>query len=301
MKEKIIVIAGPTASGKTDKAIELALKINGEVISADSMQVYKYMDIGTAKPSEDELLGVKHYLIDEVYPDEDFSVAHFCELAKNAIKEITEKGKTPIIAGGTGFYINALLKDTDFSDDNEKDTEYREELSILAKTNGNEYVHNMLKEVDFGSYEKIHPNNIKRVIRALEFYKQTGQKISVHNLEEKSKKSPYDAEIFILDMDRAKLYERINERVDIMMKKGLIEEVENLLKMGYNETLTSMQGLGYKEIVPFLKGEWTKDFAIEILKRDTRRFAKRQLTWFRHQIDEGVLVDRNEQIQLFTR
>ncbi|MCL2593566.1 MAG: tRNA (adenosine(37)-N6)-dimethylallyltransferase MiaA, partial [Defluviitaleaceae bacterium] len=196
---------------------------------------------------------------------------------------------------------NALLKDTDFSDDNEKDTEYREELSILAKTNGNEYVHNMLKEVDFGSYEKIHPNNIKRVIRALEFYKQTGQKISVHNLEEKSKKSPYDAEIFILDMDRAKLYERINERVDIMMKKGLIEEVENLLKMGYNETLTSMQGLGYKEIVPFLKGEWTKDFAIEILKRDTRRFAKRQLTWFRHQIDEGVLVDRNEQIQLFTR
>ncbi len=282
-KIRLFVIAGPTACGKTDVSIQLAKMIDGEIISADSMQVYKYMNIGTAKATAEEMQGIKHYLIDELYPDEEYSVAVFQKFAKECISEITQKGKTPILAGGTGFYINALLHDNDFTE-TKKDETYRQHLFDLALTHGNEYVHNMLGAIDPKAAESIHCNNIKRTVRALEFFQQTGQMISLHNETEKDRDIKYDAKIAILNMDRSILYQRINTRVDKMIAKGLVQEVEELLEMGYSPELVSMQGLGYKEIVKYLNGESSLDQAIYDIKIGTRHFAKRQLTWFKRQI-----------------
>jgi len=283
MKKPLIVIAGPTASGKTSISIQLAKKINGEIISADSMQVYKYMDIGTAKPTKDEMEGIPHYLIDEFDPKDEFSVAIFQEKAKKYLEIIYSKNKIPILVGGTGFYIQALVYDINFMETN-NDYEYRSYLENLSKEKGNQYINDMLSKVDPVSASKIHPNNIKRIIRALEYYKLTNKPISQHNEEEKKNKfSPYNTAFFCLNMNREILYKRIDTRVDQMIKLGLVEEVNDLLKKGYSPNLVSMQGLGYKEIVKYLQGKISLDEAIYILKRDTRHFAKRQLTWFRRQ------------------
>ena len=284
MKRPLIILTGPTAVGKTKASIGLAKALNGEIISADSMQVYKYMDIGSAKIRPDEMQGVKHYLIDELEPDEEFHVVRFQQMAKKAMEEIYAKGKIPIVVGGTGFYIQALLYDIDFTESNE-DSEYRQELERLASEKGAEYIHDMLRTVDSVSADSIHANNIKRVIRALEFYHQTGEKISDHNEQERAKESPYDFCYFVLNDDRVRLYERINLRIDQMLEEGLVEEVRNLKEKGYTRDMVSMQGLGYKEILDYLNGECPLEEAIYILKRDTRHFAKRQLTWFRRERD----------------
>lgn len=284
MKRPLIILTGPTAVGKTKTSIGLAKALNGEIISADSMQVYKYMDIGSAKIRPEEMQGVKHYLVDELEPDEEFHVVRFQQMAKKAIEEIYEKGKIPIVVGGTGFYIQALLYDIDFTESNE-DTEYRHELEQLAKDKGAEYLHDMLREADPVSADTIHANNVKRVIRALEFYHQTGAKISEHNEQERGKESPYEFCYFVLNDDRAHLYERINLRIDQMLEEGLVDEVRALKDKGYTRDMVSMQGLGYKEILDYLNGECTLEEAIYILKRDTRHFAKRQLTWFRRERD----------------
>lgn len=290
-KKSVLIIAGPTASGKSALAIELAKKINGEIISADSMQVYKYMNIGTAKASEKELSEIKHHLIDVLYPDEPFSVAVFKEMAENAIKDISERGKIPIIAGGTGFYINALLYGTDFSSaEKEANDSYRNHLLTLAEEKGKEYIHAMLFKVDPEAAEKIHFNNIKRVIRALEFYHETGAKISEHNKNEKSRDKAYHDFMFVLHMNRDILYDRINQRVDQMIEEGLVKEVHGLLHMGYDRSLISMQGLGYKEIIKYIDGECTLEEAVDTLKQSTRHFAKRQITWFKHQ-NEAIWLD----------
>lgn len=283
-KQPFVVLTGPTAVGKTALSIALAKAINGSIISADSMQVYKYMDIGSAKIMPDEMDGVKHYLVDEFEPDEEFHVVRFTECAKECLAEIYAEGKVPIIVGGTGFYIQALLYDIDFSKQ-DADTEYREELEALAKEKGAEYLHAMLKEVDPESAESIHANNVKRVIRALEFYHLTGTKISEHNETERQKSSPYNFAYFVLTDDRARLYERIDKRVDIMLEKGLVEEVKRLKDMGCHREMVAMQGLGYKEILDYLDGKLTLEEAIYIIKRETRHFAKRQLTWFRRESD----------------
>jgi tRNA dimethylallyltransferase len=282
LKQPLIVIAGPTAVGKTALSVKLAKNISGEIISADSMQVYKHMDIGTAKVTEEEKNGIKHYLIDALYPDQEFNVNIFQSLAKDSIKSILDNNKIPIMVGGTGFYIQSVIYDIDFDDTN-KDTSYRLELEELANTLGNEYIHNMLKDIDPVSYEKIHPNNLKRVIRALEYYKETKTPISLHNEKESQKESPYNLLFYVLTMDREHLYQRIDERVDIMIKEGLVDEVKKLKEMGYSKDLVSMKGLGYKEIYGYLDGEYDLERAIYILKRDTRHFAKRQLTWFKRE------------------
>ncbi len=292
MKKPLIIIAGPTACGKTDSSILLAKKINGEIISADSMQVYKYMDIGTAKIKEEEKQGIKHYLIDEFYPDEDFSIAIFKEMATKYIEEIQNKGKIPILVGGTGFYINSVIYNNDFNKI-DKDDSYRKELEQLAINKGKDFLHNMLKNVDEKSAEAIHQNNVKKVIRALEYYKLTGEKISEHNEREKQREKAYNTTFFILNMDREKLYNRINLRVDIMVKNGLVNEVKSLLEKGYKKNLVSMQGIGYKEIIKYLEGEYSLDYGVEIIKRDTRHFAKRQLTWFKHQSQDAIWIDVN--------
>ncbi len=281
-KNPLIVITGPTAVGKTDLSIRLAKDINGEIISADSIQIYKYMDIGSAKVMPSEMDGVKHHLIDELYPDEEFNVYSFKNMANKAMEEIYKGGAVPIIAGGTGFYIQSVLYDINF-DEEQGDKEYRHMLEELAKNKGNEYIHNMLKAVDEESAAIIHMNNTKRVIRALEYYHETGKKFSKNNEEQRQNESPYDFKYFVLNMDRDKLYERINMRVDMMVRAGLVEEVEKLLKMGYHKELNSMQGIGYKEIVSYINGEMSFDEAIELLKQNTRHFAKRQLTWFRRE------------------
>lgn len=291
MKLPLIILTGPTAVGKTKASIGLAKALNGEIISADSMQVYKYMDIGSAKICSEEMQGIKHYLIDELEPDEEFHVVRFQQLAKKAMEEIYAKGKIPIVVGGTGFYIQALLYDIDFTESNE-DTEYRQELEKLANQKGLEYLHDMLREVDPVSADTIHENNVKRVIRALEYYQQTGKKISEHNEQERGKESPYEFCYFVLNDDRAHLYERINLRIDQMLEDGLIEEVRALKNRGYTRDMVSMQGLGYKEILDYLNGECTLDEAIYILKRDTRHFAKRQLTWFRRERDV-IWIDKH--------
>ncbi len=290
MKKPLVVIAGPTACGKTDLSISLAEKINGEIISADSMQVYKYMDIGTAKATKEEMRGIKHYLIDELYPDEEFNVMVFQQKAKAYMEEIYAKGKIPIIAGGTGFYINALVNDNNFMETNDDET-IRNQLYTDAEKFGAEYNHNKLKEIDPEYADSVHPNNIKRVARALEFYYQTGKKFSEHNAEEKEKSSPYNVAFIVLNMDREKLYKRIDLRVDIMMENGLLDEVKKLLDMGYSPDLVSMQGLGYKEIVPCINNGESIESAVEELKKRTRHFAKRQLTWFKRQTDETLWVD----------
>lgn len=289
MKKPLIVIGGPTACGKTGFSIQLAKKIGGEIISADSMQVYRYMDIGTAKVTPEEADGVPHYLIDEFDPDEEYNVMIFQQKAKAYMEEIWAKGKVPILVGGTGFYINALLYDNDFTE-TENDTSYREECYKLAQEQGPEVLFERLKEVDPAYAEIMHANNVKRVTRALEYHYLTGQKFSEHNAEQKEKESPYDAAVIILNMDREKLYERIELRIDLMMEQGLLEEVKGLLEKGYAPDLVSMQGIGYKEFVPYFNGECTLEEAVTQLKTNTRRFAKRQLTWFRRQID-GLWVD----------
>ena len=284
MKKPLIILTGPTAVGKTKASIELAKALNGEIISADSMQVYKYMDIGSAKICPEEMQGIKHYLIDVLEPDDEFHVVRFQQMAKQAMEEIYSKGKTPIIVGGTGFYIQALLYDIDFTENNE-DSTYRRELEQLAIQNGAEYLHGLLKTVDPISAETIHANNVKRVIRALEFYKQTGERISEHNEKERAKESPYNFCYFVLNDDRDLLYHRIDARVDKMLEDGLVEEVLSLKNKGYTRDMVSMQGLGYKEILDYLNGEISLEEAVYILKRDTRHFAKRQLTWFRRERD----------------
>lgn len=288
MKKPLIIIAGPTACGKTAVSVRLAEKVGGEIISADSMQVYKYMDIGTAKVTEKEKKGIPHYLIDELFPDEEYSAAVFQKKAKEYYKLICSKNKVPILVGGTGFYINAFVKNNDF-EEMEIDLEYRNELWKIAEEKGGKVLFDMLEKCDVKSCETIHPNNIKKVIRALEYYRQTGTPISAHNAEEKLKVSPYDTVFIVLNMDRKLLYERIDMRVDSMIEMGLVQEVENLLK-NYSPNLVSMQGLGYKEIVRYLNGEISLEEAVFILKRDTRHFAKRQLTWFRRQC-EAVWID----------
>ena len=292
MKKPLIILTGPTAVGKTKASIGLAQALNGEIISADSMQVYKYMDIGSAKIRPEEMQGVRHYLVDELDPDEEFHVVRFQQMAKQAMEEIYAKGKIPIVVGGTGFYIQALLYDIDFTE-NDEDTEYRKELEKLAKEKGADSLHDMLKEVDPASAESIHANNVKRVIRALEFYKLTGQKISEHNERERGKESPYEFCYFVLNDDRQLLYDRIDLRIDKMLEDGLLEEVTALKNKGYTKDMVAMQGLGYKEILDYLNGACTLEEAIYILKRDTRHFAKRQLTWFRRERDV-IWVDKNK-------
>lgn len=297
-KGKMIVLTGPTAVGKTELSIALAKEIGGEIISADSMQVYKYMDIGSAKITKDEMQGVPHYLIDVLEPSEEFNVYRFQQMAKDAVKEIYQKGRIPIVVGGTGFYIQALLYDIDFSTE-EDHTALRTELERLAAEKGAVYLHGQLKEVDPISAKEIHPNNQKRIIRALEFYQLNGEKISDHNQKERQKEAAYDFSYFVLTDDRKRLYQRIDERVEAMLEKGLLEEVRHLKEMGYQRNMVSMQGLGYKELLSYLSGECTLDEAIYRIKRDTRRFAKRQLTWFRRERDviwlERACFDNNLQ------
>lgn len=291
-KRPLIIITGPTAVGKTEISVKLAKEIGGEIISADSMQVYRHMDIGTAKIMPDEMDGVKHYLVDEIEPDEEFNVVRFKEMADEAIEQIYAAGHIPIIVGGTGFYIQAVLNDIDFTE-NEADDGYRKELEMLGAEKGAGFLHDMLRAVDEKSAEAIHENNMKRVIRALEYYHQTGEKMSSHNEEQTKKTSPYDFLYFVLDNNRETVYERINRRVDIMFEKGLVEEVRNLKNMRYTKDMVSMQGLGYKEILAYLDGEITLEEAEYILKRDTRHFAKRQLTWFRRE-PEVIWLNYNE-------
>lgn len=282
MKIPLIIIAGPTASGKTRLSVELAQKINGEIISADSMQVYKGMDIGTAKVTQEETKGIKHHLIDICEPDEPFNIHSFQRNAKEAIYEIQNKGKIPIIVGGTGFYIQSIVYDIQF-DETASDVSFRMYLEDLVKEKGSDYLHDMLKKVDITSSQIIHPNNVKRVIRALEFYHQTGTCISQHNIEQEQKTTPYNLLFYVLNMERKTLYERIDKRVDQMFEKGLIDEVKKLKELGYSKDLVSMQGLGYKEILKALYGDYDLETAKYIIKRDTRHFAKRQLTWFRRE------------------
>ncbi len=293
MKKPLVIIAGPTACGKTKTSIELAKKINGEIISADSMQIYKYMDIGTAKITEEEMCGIKHYMIDELLPSEEFNVAVFQKLAKKYIDEILSKGKIPIIVGGTGFYINALIYDNDFAEEDE-DKSLRVELEKTAKEKGVTFLHNYLREIDPVSAEKIHENNVKRVIRAIEFYKNTGKRISEHNEFEKLRETPYDLSFFVLNMDRELLYDRINKRVDKMLEDGWLLEVKKLLEMGFPISLTALKALGYKDLIQYLEGEKSYEDAVTNIKTETRHFAKRQLTWFRRQTDAiWIDVDKN--------
>jgi len=289
MKKPLIIIGGPTACGKTSTAIHLAKKIGGEIISADSMQVYKYMDIGTAKPSKEEMDGIPHYLIDELYPDEEFNVVVFQQKAKKHMNEIWERGNIPILVGGTGFYINALVYNTDFTE-MENDFSFRNEMYQLAEEKGAEVVYEKLKAVDPVYAAFIHANNVKKVCRALEYYHLTGNRFSDHNKEQKQKVSPYQVAFLVLNMDRKKLYERIDLRVELMMKAGLLEEVKGLLEKGYTPDLVSMQGIGYKELIPHLKGDISLEDAVENLKKNTRHFAKRQITWFKGQT-EGLWLD----------
>ena len=292
MKKPLIVLTGPTAVGKTSLSISLAKAVNGEIISADSMQVYKGMDIGSAKIRKEEMQGVTHYLVDILEPEEEFHIVKFQELAKAALEEIYAKGKIPILVGGTGFYIQAVTRDIDFTQA-EQETSYREELEQFAKEKGAEYLHEKLREVDSKSAENIHANNVKRVIRALEFYHQNGTPISEHNEEQKQQTSPYNLAYFVLTAPREILYERIDRRVDQMMAEGLLEEVKSLRERGCHRGMVSMQGLGYKEILAYLEGEYPLEEAVRILKRDTRHFAKRQLTWFRREQDV-IWVDKEQ-------
>lgn len=292
MKKPLIILTGPTAVGKTELSIELAKKVKGSIISADSMQVYRHMDIGSAKIKKEEMQGIPHYLIDEFEPEEEFHVVKFQEYAKRYMAEIYREGRIPIIAGGTGFYIQALLYDIDFTKEQE-DAGYRRELEQYAREKGAHALHERLREADEKAAEEIHENNVKRVIRALEFHHLSGGKISEHNEREKQKESPYNFAYFVLNDERDRLYQRINQRVDTMLEQGLIQEVQRLKDMGYHRKMVSMQGLGYKEILEYLEGECTLEEAVYRIKRDTRHFAKRQLTWFRRE-REVLWVNKQE-------
>ena len=291
-KKPLIILTGPTAAGKTSLSIELAKSIGGEIISADSMQVYKKMDIGTAKIRPEEMQGVPHYLIDELDPSEEFNVVSFVEKSKEAMKKIYAAGHIPIVVGGTGFYIQALLYDIDFSQHEEKES-YRKELEQLAIEKGKEYLYEILKKKDPEYAQLVHFNNVKKVIRALEYYKETGQKLSEHNKEQRQKESPYNFAYFVLYHDRDILYDRINQRVDSMMEQGLLFEVKKLVEEGYTKNLVSMQGLGYKEFFDYFDGRMTLEETVEKIKRDTRHFAKRQLTWFRRE-KEVIWLNKKE-------
>lgn len=284
MKRPLIILAGPTAVGKTAASIRLAKAVGGEIISADSMQVYRHMDIGSAKIRPEEMEGVPHYLVDVLEPEEDFNVVRFQQMAKAAAEEIYARGRIPIAAGGTGFYIQALLYDIDFTE-NDGDSSFRRELEKTAEEKGGEYLHALLQEADPEAALQIHPHNIKRMIRALEFHHQTGGKISEHNETEREKESPYNFAYFVLTDDRSRLYDRIDRRVDLMMEEGLLDEVRFLKERGVRRDSTAMQGLGYKELYAFLDGEYPLEEAVRIIKRDTRHFAKRQLTWFKRERD----------------
>ena len=292
MKKPIVVLTGPTAVGKTELSIQLAKVIGGEIISADSMQVYKHMDIGSAKITPEEMDGVRHYLVDELEPFDEFHVVKFQEYAKKYLNEIYAHGKIPIIAGGTGFYIQALLNDIDFTEQ-ESDSAYRKELEALAEEHGNQYLHDRLKEVDPESAEAIHPNNRKRVIRALEFYQETGRKISEHNAKEQMRTSPYNFAYFVLNDERSHLYKRIDARVDKMIEDGLEAEVRRLKEMGCTKDMVAMQGIGYKEMLSYLDGSYSLEEAVYIIKRETRHFAKRQITWFKRERDV-IWLNKNE-------
>lgn len=284
MKKPLVILTGPTAVGKTALSIALAKELGGEIISADSMQVYRYMDIGSAKVTADEMQGVPHHLIDVLDPQEPFNVTRFQAMAKKAMEEIDGRGHIPIVAGGTGFYIQALLYDIDFKE-NEDSPAIRKELEQLGAEKGCEYLHSMLCRIDPESAAAIHANNQKRVIRAIEYYRMTGQPISEHNRQERKKVSPYRFYYYVLDCDRALLYERIDQRVDQMMEQGLTEEVRRLKEMGCRRGMVSMQGLGYKEILDYLDGQCDLEEAVRVIKRDTRHFAKRQITWFKRERD----------------
>ena len=292
MKKPIVVLTGPTAVGKTELSIQLAKVIGGEIISADSMQVYKYMDVGSAKITPEEMDGVRHYLVDELEPFDEFHVVKFQEYAQKYLNEIYAHGKIPIIAGGTGFYIQALLNDIDFTEQ-ESDSAYRKELEALAEEHGNQYLHDRLKEVDPESAEAIHPNNRKRGIRALEFYQETGRKISEHNAKEQMRTSPYNFAYFVLNDERSHLYKRIDARVDKMIEDGLEAEVRRLKEMGCTKDMVAMQGIGYKEMLSYLDGSYSLEEAVYIIKRETRHFAKRQITWFKRERDV-IWLNKNE-------
>ena len=283
-KQPLLIVAGPTATGKSDAAVELAARMNGAVISADSMQVYRGMDIGSAKITAEEMRGIPHYLIDCVDPSESWNVVRFQKHAREAVQEIAGSGRLPILCGGTGFYIQALLYDVDFTE-MEENTALRESLQKIADEKGPQALHAMLAEKDPASAAAIHPGNVKRVIRALEFAGGTGQSIADHNLEQRAREAAYDAVFFVLTMERKRLYERIDRRVDLMMERGLLTEVSELRKAGIPRDSTSMQGIGYKQLYGFLEGEYSLEEAVRLIKRDTRHFAKRQLTWFRRERD----------------
>ena len=282
MKKPLIILTGPTAVGKTKLSIKLAKAVNGEIISADSMQVYHYMDIGSAKILPEEMEGVPHHLVDCLDPDEEFNVVRFQQMAKEAMEDIYARNRIPILVGGTGFYIQAVTGDIDFTECGE-DNSYRKELEQMAKEQGAEVLHNMLAKVDPESVIAIHANNTKRVIRALEYYQQTGEPISQHNKQQREKESPYNLAYFVLNDERSHLYARIDARIDEMLKEGLVDEVKRLQQMGYHKGMVSMQGLGYKEILSYLDGTWSLEEAVYVLKRDTRHFAKRQITWFKRE------------------
>lgn len=284
MKPPLLVLTGPTAVGKTKLSISLAKAINGEIISADSMQVYHHMDIGSAKIRKEEMEGVPHYLVDVLEPEEEFHIVKFQQMAKEAMKEIYSRNKIPILVGGTGFYIQSVTKDIDFTEA-EQENSYRQELETLALEKGSAFLHEKLREVDPQSAEEIHENNVKRVIRALEFYEQNGFPISQHNAEQKQRQSPYQLAYFVLNAPRPLLYERIDRRVDEMIQEGLVKEVQTLKERGCHRGMVSMQGLGYKEILDYLEGNCSLEEAVRILKRDTRHFAKRQITWFKREED----------------
>ena len=278
-KNKVIVICGPTASGKTALSIELAKKINGEIVSCDSMQIYKDMNIGTAKPTPEEMQGIKHYLIGYVSPEERYSVSDYKSDAKKAIKEIIQKGKMPIVVGGTGLYLDSLIYEIEYQDI-KLDEEYRKKLEEEVEEKGIETLYERAKQIDAKAMEKISPNDKKRILRVLEIYHTTGKTKTEQEIESRKKEVEYDYKVYALDWDRQKLYDRINKRVDIMVEKGLIEEVKQILKK-YDTFPTAMQGLGYKEVVEYIEGKVTKEEMIEKIKMETRRYAKRQLTWFR--------------------
>ena len=282
MTTPLIILTGPTAVGKTDLSIQLAKAVDAEIVSADSMQIYKYMDIGSAKVTEEEMQGVKHYLVDEIEPDMPFSVSEYKRMAEEYIDEISSRGKNVIVTGGTGLYLNSLIYDMDFgkSDANQ---ELRDKLNKELEENGPAYMYEKLVSLDKDAAERIHPNNIKRVIRAIEVA-MSGEKMNDFSKDLRYNKK-YRPIIIVLNRDRQALYDRINLRVDIMLKNGLIEEVKGLLEKGYTKDMISMQGIGYKEIIKYFDGEYTLEEAIEIIKRDSRRYAKRQLTWFRRYED----------------
>ena len=283
MKKKLIVLTGPTAVGKTELSISLAKAVNGEIISADSMQVYRHMDIGSAKIMPEEMDGIRHHLIDVLEPWEEFNVTRFQAMAREAMEGIYARGHVPIVTGGTGFYIQAVVRDIDFTEN--EASPYRAELEALAEEKGSTWLHEELRKVDPESAEAIHENNVKRVIRALEFYRLTGKKISEHNEEQKERQSPYHFAYFVLNDEREHLYRRIEQRIDQMLEQGLVDEVKKLKSMGCHQDMVSMKGLGYKEILDYLDGITTLPEAVEILKRDTRHFAKRQITWFKREKD----------------